>query len=157
MYILNHTSHASPRSQPVYQWQLPSIFLFQCKGRFINSFFKSSALMTNIYDISLSSKLDVNKQFPTDVLQCLFNTLYSMRWGPGDAQWCTRWSNNVSLWATAPAHLRSSVSAKKIRIMWVVPKLLPDGFYHTQTRSQESLAVVSSSINTTVKLTENGT
>ena len=61
MYILNHTSHANPRSQPVHQWQLPSIiFLFQCKGRFINSFFKSSALMTNIYDISLSSKLDVN-------------------------------------------------------------------------------------------------
>lgn len=33
MYILNHTSHANP-SQPVHQWQLPSIiFLFQCKGK----------------------------------------------------------------------------------------------------------------------------
>lgn len=70
MYMLNLISHASPRSQPMHPWQLPSItFLFQYKGRFINSFFKSSALMTNIYYISLSSKLDVNEQLPAEALQ----------------------------------------------------------------------------------------
>ena len=105
----------------MHQWELPSIiFLSQCKGRFINNFFKSS----NIYYISLfKMRCLLNKQFLTEVPQCLFVTLYSTHWVPGDVQWCTHWNNNVSLWATAPEHLHSSMSAEKNKSnMRVVPK-----------------------------------
>lgn len=147
MYILNHISHASPRRQPVHPRQLPSIiFLFQYKGRVINSFFKSSALMTNIYYISLSSKSDVSAQSPTEVLQGLsvHRTQGAGALGmPRDThiEAVMQVREPLLLLTAAPQCLRreeSNVSA--------APQLLPDGFI----TAQQDLGVpagASSSIN----------